>query len=120
LIAGIVVLIAFFLCKAYIFGIYEVNFETHPERLYADNQSTLQIKAVPLNSLVWKSPFRNAPIEFEIKEGNELIDVLTYDKEKGVFVIKAKERAGKVVISAKSRFSLLPTEFEIIIEPNAA
>jgi hypothetical protein len=119
LIVFILAVIAFLFAKLYMFNIYEVVFEVKPSKLYADNQSMLEIKTVPLNAFGWKAPFRDAYTEFEIREGDDLIYVVKMDKEKGRLVIRAKDKPGKVVIYAKSKFALLPSVFEIEIELNA-
>ena len=118
LILIIVILIAAFAAFHYIFSIYEVIYKITPDKLYADNSSTIVIEAVPLNSLGWKAPFRKSFSDFTINEGFELIEILSINKENGVIKLKAKDKAGKVSITIKSKYSLLPSTIEIIIEPN--
>ncbi|MDR3668475.1 MAG: hypothetical protein P4L35_16655 [Ignavibacteriaceae bacterium] len=118
LILLIVFLIAGFFIFHYIFNIYEVTFKISPDKLYADNTSTIFIEAVPVNSFGWKTPFRKSHVEFVIIEGNDLIDVLSLDNDGGIIKLKAKDKPGKVSISVKSIYSLLPSTIEIIIEPN--
>jgi len=120
LIVLISAVILFLFGKMYLFNIYEVEYEIHPKGLYADNQSTLEIRTIPLNAFGWRTPLRSAPAEFEIREGSELVEIINLDNENGYIKIKAKERVGKVSIYVKSKFSLLPTVFDINIEPNAA
>lgn len=120
LIVLISAVILFLFGKMYLFNIYEVDYDIHPKGLYADNQSTLEIRTIPLNAFGWKAPLRSADAEFEIREGAELIEVIKIDKENGYIKIKAKDKIGKVSIYVKSKFSLLPTVFDINIEPNAA
>lgn len=115
----ILAVIVFLFGKMYLFNIYEVEFEVKPYKMYADNQSQVQITSIPLNAFGWKAPFRDSPTEYEIREGEELVDVVKRDDEKGILILKAKEKPGKVVIHAKSKFSLLPSEITIIIETNA-
>jgi hypothetical protein len=102
----------------YIFSIYEVVYKVAPAKLYADNSSTLVIEAVPINSFGWKAPFRKSYAEFTVNDGRELIDILSIDNDIGILKLKAKEKPGKVSITIKSRYSLLPSTIEIIIEPN--
>ncbi|MDP2302727.1 MAG: hypothetical protein Q8N03_09945 [Ignavibacteria bacterium] len=104
----------------YIFSIYELTYQQNTTKLFADEQSILIIEAIPVNALGKKAPFRNANTKFEIREGSDLVDVLINDYESGIIKIRAKSRTGKVVIHSKSQFSLLPTSFEILIEPNLA
>jgi hypothetical protein len=102
----------------YIFSIYEVIYKITPDKLYADNSSTIVIEAIPLNSFGWKAPFRKSPSAFTLNEGKDLIDILSLDNHSGVLKLKAKDKSGKVSITIKSIYSLLPSTIEIIIEPN--
>ena len=120
LIASILLVLIFLFGKLYLFNIYEVVFEVHPKKLYADSQSTLEIKSIPLNAFGFKAPFRDSPTEFEIREGEELIYIVKTDSVGGSLIIKAKDKPGKVVIYVKSKFSLLPTVIEVEIEANVA
>jgi hypothetical protein len=104
----------------YIFSIYELTYQQNTSRLFADEQSILEIYAIPVNALGMKAPFRNANTKYEIREGKDLVDVLINDYKSGKLKLRAKNRTGKVVIYSKSQFSLLPTSFEIVIEPNLA
>jgi hypothetical protein len=106
--------------KMYLFNVYEVEYTIQPKGLYADNQSMLEIRAVPVNAFGWRAPFRSSPAEFEIREGSVLVDIIKMDKENGVLVIKAKDKPGKVSVYVSSKYSLLPSVFDINIEPNAA
>ena len=111
-------LIGVFFFYQFVFSIYEVSYNISPDRLYADNKSSLIIEAVPLNSFGWRAPLRNSPSEFTVTEGAELIEVVLVDRVKGIIKIKAKQQPGKVSITIKPKFSLLPSTIEIIIEAN--
>jgi hypothetical protein len=113
-----IIVVIGFLFYQYIIKIYESTVEVEPKNLFADNQSTVTISVIPLNSFGWKALFRNAPAEFEIIEGNTLVEILQHDKENGKLILKAKSGTGKVVVQIKSKYSLLPMVVEIIIEPN--
>ena len=102
----------------YIFSIYEVIYNVEPKKLFADNSSTLIIEIVPLNSFGWKAPLRNSTAVFTITEGRDLIDIIFIDNAKGKIKIRAKNKSGKVSVTIKPEFSLLPSTIEIIIEPN--
>jgi hypothetical protein len=86
--------------------------------LYADNTSSLIIEVLPINSLGWRAPFRKTYAEFTINEGKELIEIVFLDSSHGILKLKAKEKSGKVSVRCKSKYSLLPSTIEIIIEPN--
>ena len=118
LILVLLVFIAGFFSYHYIFSIYEVTFKVTPDKLYADNNSTLIIEAVPVNSFGWQAPFRNAYSEFTFNEGKDLIEIIFQDNSKGILKLRAKEKSGKVSITIKSKYSLLPSTIEIVIEPN--
>ena len=113
-----IIVVIGFLFYQYIIKIYESTVEVEPKNLFADNQSTVTISVIPLNSFGWKALFRNAPAEFEIIEGNTLVEILQHDKENGKLILKAISSTGKVVVQIKSKYSLLPMVVEIIIEPN--
>lgn len=118
IILSILLLIAALFIYQYVFGIYEVIYSVDHKKLFADNQSTTTIKVVPVNSFGWKAPFRTSSANFQITEGSELVEIIQLDKENGLISIKAKDKPGKVIIRIKSEHSLLPSEIEIIIEPN--
>jgi hypothetical protein len=114
----ILILIAAFSAYQYIFSIYEVTFKITPDKLYADNSSTIVIEVLPINALGWKAPFRKPQSEFIISEGQDLITVIYRDNENGILKLKAKGKSGKVSITIKSEYSLFPSTVDIIIEPN--
>jgi hypothetical protein len=118
LILILIVFVAGFSSYHYIFSIYEVTYKITPDKLYADNNSTLIIEVVPINSFGWKAPFRKTFSEFTINEGKDLVEVIFQDNSNGILRIRAKEKPGKVSITIKSNYSLLPSTIEIIIEPN--
>jgi hypothetical protein len=101
----------------YIFSIYEVTYKITPDKLYADNTSTLVIEAVPINSFGWKAPFRKPHTEFTINEGKDLIEVVFRDNDNGILKLRAKEKSGRVYVTIKTKYSLFPSTIEIIIEP---
>jgi hypothetical protein len=89
-----------------------------PEKLFADNQSEVRITLIPVNSFGWKALFRNTPAQFEIIEGESLVDVITFNTNEGTMTLKAKWETGKVIIKIKSPHSLLPMIVEIPVHPN--
>src|SRR5690606_37611072 len=111
-------LIIFFLFYQYFVKIYETTVNVEPDKLFADNQSTIIISVIPLNGFGWKALFRNSPAEFEIQEGKNLVEIVKYDSENGKLILKAKSETGKVVVKIKTKFSLLPMVAEIFIYPN--
>ncbi|MFA6980170.1 MAG: hypothetical protein WC209_12700 [Ignavibacteriaceae bacterium] len=108
------------LAHQYIFSIYEVEYKISSHVLYLNSDAKVVIEAVPVNSFGFRAPFRNSSTKFSVIQGNDLIDIEENNYDKGRFVIKAKNEPGTVIIRAKSKFSLLPTEFEIKIVPNLA
>src|ERR1035441_5518272 len=84
LILILIVFIAIFSSYHYIFNIYEVTFKVTPDKLYADNNSTIIIEAVPINSLGWRTPYRKTYSEFTFNEGKDLIEVIFQDNSKGI------------------------------------
>ena len=93
--------------------VYSVN----PESLVADNRSTVTITAVPLNSFGKKVPLRNVEVKFGIREGNELVELVSVNENKGYIVLRALERPGTVIVTARSNKSLLPAIIEVRIYP---
>src|ERR1035437_7918695 len=112
LILILIVFVAGFSSYHYIFSIYEVTYKITPDILYADNNSTLIIEVVPINSFGWKAPFRKTFSEFTINEGKDLVEVIFQDNSNGILRIRAKEKPGKVSITIKSNYSLLPSRSE--------
>ncbi|MFZ0452697.1 MAG: hypothetical protein WCE54_08860 [Ignavibacteriaceae bacterium] len=117
IIAGILIISAFIFSFLYIFNIYEVNYTINPQTLYADSRSIATVSSKPVNAFGWKTPFRTAPADFEIKEGNDLADIISEDNKKGVLILKAKNKPGKIILYVKSRYALLPSSIEINILP---
>jgi hypothetical protein len=118
LIFVIVLFIVGFAGYHYIFSIYEVTYKISPDKLYADNSSTIVIEVIPVNSFGWKAPLRKSHAEFKFNEGKDLVDIVWLDNDTGLLKLKAKDKSGKVSISIKSKYSLLPSTIEIVIEPN--
>jgi len=108
------------LTHQYIFSIYEVEYKISSRILYLYSDSKIEIEAVPVNSFGFRAPFRNSYTKFSIIEGKDLIEIAENNYKKGKLIIKSKNEPGTVVIRVKSKFSLLPTEFEIKIIPNLA
>ncbi len=101
----------------YVFNIYEVTYLVNPPSLFANNESTVTISSEPINAFGWRAPFRNAPADFNIKEGSDLIEIMFEDNHKGILKLKAKNKHGKIVIYIKSKYALLPSAVEINIYP---
>ncbi|TSC95517.1 MAG: hypothetical protein Athens101426_681 [Parcubacteria group bacterium Athens1014_26] len=118
----VIVLMSLFalLAHQYIFSIYEVEYKISSRVLYLNSDSKIVLEAIPVNSFGFRAPFRNSYTKFSIIQGKDLIEVEENNYEKGILIIKAKAEPGTVVIRVKSKFSLLPTEFEIKIVPNLA
>jgi hypothetical protein len=114
----IIILIIGFFFYQYLIKIYESTVKVEPQNLFADNQSTITVYVIPLNSFGWKALFRNSPAEFEIIEGITLVEIKFLDKDEGKLILKAKSETGKVVVRIKSKHSLLPMVVEIMIQPN--
>ncbi len=104
----------------YIFNIYEVIYTVKPKELFADNTSQVKICAVPLNALGGKVPLRYSHTVFDIKEGRELVVIISENKNKGILVLRAKEKTGRVVVFLKAEHAVLPSSVEIFIYPNLA
>lgn len=119
-ITAIIILILGLLVYYFIFNIYEVTFSIKPKILFADYKSTTIIKAIPVNALGYEVPFRSVRAKIEIEEGNDLVDVIKRNENKGVFILRAKDKPGKVKILIKSDKSLLPTSITIIINSTYA
>ena len=101
----------------YVISIYEVSYSVNPPHLFADSRSTTTVAAVPLNSFGKEAPFRSVSVKFEIKEGEELIDIVSQDESEGFIILRAKDRDGLVVIIARSEKALLPSLIEINVLP---
>lgn len=114
-IISIIILILGLSVYYFIFNIYEVTFSIKPRNLFADYKSTAVIKAIPVNALGYEVPFRSVRAKIEFEEGNDLVDVIRENERKGIFILRAKDKPGKVIVLIKSDKSLLPTSITIII-----
>ncbi len=108
------------LVHQYIFSIYEVEYKISSRVLYLNSDAKIVIEAFPVNSFGFRTQFRNSYTKYSLIQGKDLIEIEENDYEKGRLIIKAKSEPGTVIIRVKSKFSLLPTEFEIRIVPNLA
>ncbi len=104
----------------YVFSIYETKFDVTRDVLYADGATTATITAIPVNAWGFKAPFRKGTTRYIIEEGADKVDILLNDEQNGIFSIRSKLIAGRVVIRAIPAKSLFPTKFELEIYPNAA
>ncbi len=120
IIALLVLSIISFALYQYVFSIYEVTYRVTPEKLFADNQSTVLIEAIPINSFGWKAPFRNVYAKFDITEGGDLVNIASEKQAEGILKLQAKNKTGKVVVLIHSKYALLPSSIEITIYPNYA
>ncbi len=116
----LLIFISALLIYYYTVNIYEVMYEVEPANLYADHQSQITIEAVPLNALGFRAYFRNAPAEFEIIEGADLVEIIKTDDEKGILILRAKVTPGTVVIRITSKYALLPSEVKVMVYTNTA
>lgn len=112
-------LLMFFLF-GYLLNIYEADISVTKRSLYADGQSETVIEVIPLNSFGSRTPFRSLNAQFEIKEGAELIEIISQDNEKGYLRLRSKSGTGRVVILVSPGMTILPSEIVIFIYPNAA
>ena len=103
----LIIITAIFL-SMYVLNIYGDIIVKYPENLYADHTSTIKIEAVPINAFGWKIPFRKSRAEFDIIEGENLVDVIQKNEKDGLIILRAKGIPGKVEISVKTKFSLFP------------
>jgi hypothetical protein len=103
-----------------LFRIYEVEILVEPEKLFADNQSTVTIHVYPLNSIGKRIWFRTVPAKFKIEEGSDLVTVKKLDEVNGYLILQAKNKTGVVSIIVTSPKSLLPSLIKININPNYA
>jgi uncharacterized protein with von Willebrand factor type A (vWA) domain len=110
----IVVLLLFavsFFVYYFIFNIYELTYKVEIKR--STENTSIIIKSIPLNSFGKKAIFRNAPANFEIKEGRKLVEIQEENFGKGYFVIITKEKNGFVSIDASSEYALFPSVLRI-------
>lgn len=112
--------VASFFLYMYVFNIYEVNVTVAPKELFADGNSMMKIKTVPLNSFGKQAPFRTSSAKFEVTGGKNLVTIIKSDEANGVMILKAKFSTGKVEVMVRPEKSLLPTLLEIPVHPNYA
>ncbi len=78
----------------FFYNIYGSEVRKTPAYLFADPESVITIEVVPVNALGSKAIFRTSSAEFEIVEGNDLIEVTLIDKRNGVLKIRSKGKSG--------------------------
>jgi hypothetical protein len=103
-----------------LFRIYEVEISVEPLELFADNQSTVTIRAYPLNSFGKRIWFRTVSARFKIEEGSDLVTVKKLDEANGYLILQAKNKTGVVSIIVTTQKSLFPSLIKININPNYA
>ena len=107
----IVLLLSYF----FLYNIYGSEVRKSSANLFADPQSEMTIEVIPVNALGSKAFFRTSSAEFEVVEGNDLIEVKLENKQDGVLLIRSKGVTGIVGIKIKSEYSLFPEYIEIEI-----
>ena len=112
----IVLLLGYF----FFYNIYGSEVRKTPAYLFADPESAITIEVVPVNALGSKAIFRTSSAEFEVVEGNDLIEVTLTDTKNGVLKIRSKGKPGILGIKVKSQHSLLKEYIEIEILPRTA
>ena len=120
IVLSFIIFILIFLIHHFVFSIYEVTYKTSNSRLYADNESKVEINAIPVNSFGVRAPFRKVYANFSITEGASLVDILQKDEASGKIILKSKAKTGIVIIHINSKYAILPTEIQINILPNSA
>ncbi len=100
----------------FLFNIYGVEIKKSNNNLYADFDSEMTIKIIPVNALGKKAWFRKTFANFEIVEGLDLISIIENNPDGGILKIRANGKNGIVGIKIKSVHSLFPDyiEFEIL------
>ncbi len=101
----------------YVFSIYEIIYRLEPNELYSDYSSKIKLSIIPLNSIGKKVPIRYSRTKFEIKSGDELVNIITENCKKGQLIIQTKHMHGKVIVLFKSEHALFPSSVEINIFP---
>ncbi|MBE2280821.1 MAG: hypothetical protein IAE91_10545 [Ignavibacteriaceae bacterium] len=118
--AAIIILISGYLTYLYVFSIYEVKIEVSRNKIYTDGESYTLITVVPINSFGNRAPGRSVNVDFQITEGADLAEIDKSNLNKGIIVLKAKSKPGKVIILVKPDLAVFPTYVEILILPNLA
>jgi len=73
-----------------------------------------------INALGYKITFRTISADYEIIEGQDLVEIVYKNLSKGELKIKALNTSGIVTIRATSKYSLLPAIIEIPVEVPSA
>ncbi|MBK6915074.1 MAG: hypothetical protein IPH11_15940 [Ignavibacteriales bacterium] len=98
----------------YVYSIYEIKYQISNQIIFCN--STAEIKAVGINAMGYEITFRTIRAEYEIIEGQDLVEIIYKDVSKGELKIKALSKSGIVTIRATSQYSLLPAIIEIPIQ----
>lgn len=112
------VIIASVLLWLYVINIYEVKINLSSNSLIADDNSTITVEVVPLNSFGKRALGRVSKADFFIEEGHELVEILSGERNSQTLKLRAKSQPGRVIILIKSEDSLLPAKIVIPVEKN--
>jgi len=104
----------------YVYSIYEIKYEISNQIIFCNSNSTTRIKALGINALGYKITFRTISADYEIIEGQDLVEIVYKNLSKGELKIKALHKSGTVTIRATSQYSLLPAIIEIPVQVPSA
>lgn len=100
----------------FLYNVYGTEIRLSPTELLADPGSEITIEVVPVNALGYKAFMRSSSATFEFIEGNDLIEKVSIDEERGIIKLRSVGKAGKVVMNIKSQYSLFKEYLEIEIK----
>jgi len=108
-----------FLAYRFVLNVKYVDVQVIPPYIFPDGASSVLVKAIPYNSLGFRTPFVTPKVQFEIDEGKEKVEVIYIDDSTAIR-LRAKFETGEVVIFVRTSTSILPIRVVIpIVAPLA-
>jgi flagellar basal body-associated protein FliL len=117
LISLLIIFIAAYGTWYFLFNIYEVKCKINIVKELQNGERLYEVKCLPLNLLGGKAPFRTLDLDFEIEEGESLIEIDERKSSSELFFTSSK-KSGKVVLILMTKRSLFPQKLEFDLADN--
>lgn len=120
IVGGVLLLVLLaLLAHRFVFNVKYVDVQVTPPYIFPDGISSVLIKAVPYNSLGFRTPLVTPKVHFEIDEGKEKVEVI-YLEDPTSIRLRAKFEPGEVVVFVRTSVSIIPVRVVIqIVTPLA-
>ena len=96
----------------FIFNIYEVTYQVSFIKKINNNERLFEISIIPLNLIGNKVPFRKLDFDYELKQGENIIEIQKRKSNKDLFFIASKYE-GKISFVLKTKLSLFSQRLDV-------